>query len=101
MAECQQRNIGHYNGETYRPLGERFIEHFRTANNPKAESYKDKPFAKHYSTHHPDHTGDPKLKLGVIARASNTMDRKIKEARAILSNMPDLNDRDEQTEFLV
>ena len=32
-------------------------------------------------------------------RASCTMDRKIKEARTILNNVPDLNDRDEQSEL--
>ena len=96
MAECKHQNIGHYNGGTYRPLSDRFDEHYRSANNPTAESYKNKPFGKHYITEHPDHTGDPKLKLQILARASSTTDRKIKEARAILKkNNPDLNDRDE------
>ena len=40
MMECRIMDIGHYNGETYRPVGDRFIEHCRTANNPYAESYK-------------------------------------------------------------
>ena len=98
-AECKRQNIGHYNGETYRPISDRFIEHYRSANNPTAESYKDKPLAKHYSTKHPDHTGNPELKLRILTRAATTTDRKIKEARAILKNSPDLNDRDEQTEL--
>ena len=86
--ECREMDLGRYNGETHRPVGDKFIEHYRTANskNPTAESYKEKPFAKHYNVHHPQNTGEPKLKLEIVARASNTMDRKIKEARAILAN---------------
>ena len=99
MVECREMDIGHYHGETYRPVGDRFIEHYRTANNPTAESYKEKPFGKHYNINHPGHTGAPKLKLKIEARASSTMDRKIKEARSILANKPDLNDRDEQVEL--
>ena len=99
MMECRELDLGRYNGETYRPVGDRFTEHYRTAKNPTAESYKEKPFAKHYNVHHPQHTGEPELKLEIVARASNTMDRKIKEARAILANKPDLNDRDEQVEL--
>jgi len=99
MADCKQQGIGNYNGETYRPLGDRFLEHYRSANNPTAESYKDKPYGKHYTSCHPNNTGDPKLKLQILERASCTMDRKIKEARTILNNVPDLNDRDEQSEL--
>ena len=84
--EYREIDLGLYNGETYRPVGDRFIEHYRTAKNHTAESYKEKPFAKHYNVHHPQNTGEPKLKLEIVARASNTMDRKIKEARAILAN---------------
>ena len=98
-AECKRRNIGQYNGETYRPLGDRFVEHWRSAKNPTADSYKEKPFGKHYATEHPDHSGNPELKLRILTRASSTTDRKIKEARAILKNNPDLNDRDEQSEL--
>ena len=97
--ECKRQKIGQYNGETYRPLGDRFAEHYRSANNPTAESYKDKPFGKHFATEHPDHVGNPKLRLQILSRASSTTDRKIKEARAILKNNPDLNDRDEQSEL--
>ena len=97
LMACREMDIGHYNEETYRPVGDRFIEHY--ANNPSAESYKEKLFAKRYSVHHLQHTGDPKVKLEIIARASNTMDRKIKEARSILAKKPDLNHRDEQVEL--
>ena len=99
MEECKRQNIGLYNGETYRPIHERFIEHYRSANNPTADSYRDKPLGKHYISKHPEHTGPPKLKLQIVSRASSTTDRKIKEARTILHNNPDLNDRDEQTEL--
>ena len=98
-AECKRQKIGQYNGETYRPLSDRFAEHYRSANNPTAESYKDKPFGKHFATEHPGHIGNPKLRLQILSRASSTTDRKIKEARAILRNNPDLNDRDEQSEL--
>ena len=99
MEECKRQNIGLYNGETYRPIHERFIEHYRSANDPTADSYRDKPLGKHYISKHPEHTGPPKLKLQIVSRASSTTDRKIKEARTILHNNPDLNDRDEQTEL--
>ena len=95
---CQTANIGLYNGETYRPVGERFIEHYRSARNPNAPSYKDKPFAKHYNTHHQD-CENPKLELEILKRAASTTDRKIKEARVILKNKPDLNNRDEQVDL--
>ena len=88
MEECKRQNIGHYNGETYRPINERFVEHYRSANNPTADSYKDKPLAKHYSSKHPEHSGPPKLKLQIVSRASSTTDRKIKEAQTILHNNP-------------
>ena len=84
--------------KTYRPLSDRFAEHYRSANNPTAESYKDKPFGKHFATEHPGRVGNPRLGLQILSRASSTTDRKIKEARAILKNKPDLNDRDEQSE---
>ncbi|KAL5263849.1 hypothetical protein ACHWQZ_G005056 [Mnemiopsis leidyi] len=94
--ECQQSGIEIYNGETYRPVGDRYTEQFRS-NNPTAKSYKDMPFAKHYPIHHQE--GNPKLELTVLQRASTTVDRKVKEAQFILKNKPDLNKRDEQIEL--
>ncbi|KAL5268643.1 hypothetical protein ACHWQZ_G002482 [Mnemiopsis leidyi] len=38
--ECKQSGIGVYNGETYRPIGDRYKEHFRSANNPFTKSLK-------------------------------------------------------------
>ena len=99
MPGCQENNIGKYNGETYRPIGERFTEHYRSANNSTADSYRDKPMAKHYVEQHADYTGEPQLKLTILDRASSTINRKIVEARNILHNKPDLNDRDEQNEL--
>ena len=93
---CRSANIGLYNGETYRPVGERFMEHYRSARNPNAPSYLDKPLAKHYSSQHKD-CENPKLEI--LKRAATITDRKIKEARVILKNKPDLNNRDEQTDL--
>ncbi|KAL5260856.1 hypothetical protein ACHWQZ_G003271 [Mnemiopsis leidyi] len=52
-----------YGGKTYRPLYHRFDEHYRSAANPTAKSYVDKPLAKHYRDKHPKHNGNPQLKL--------------------------------------
>lgn len=97
--DCQQSGIGLYNGETYRPIGDRFTEHYRSANNPTAKSYKDMPLAKHYATAHHQDGETPKLGLKILQYASTTVDRKIKEARSILKNKPDLNNRDEHIEL--
>ena len=59
-------------------LGDRFFEHGRSPDNPTADSFKDKPFGKHYAAEHPDHSGHPELKLQILTRASTTMDSKIK-----------------------
>ena len=95
---CRSSNIGLYNGETYRPVGDRFMEHYRSARNPNAPSYQDKPFAKHYSTQHKE-CENPKIEHKILKRATTTTDRKIKEAREILRNKPDLNNRDEQADL--
>ncbi|KAL5257007.1 hypothetical protein ACHWQZ_G005728 [Mnemiopsis leidyi] len=52
-----------YGGKTYRPLYHRFDEHYRSAANPTAKSFVDKPLAKHYRDKHPKHNGNPQLKL--------------------------------------
>ncbi len=94
LDNCRQAGIGVYNGETYRPIHDRYTEHVRSANNPTAVSYKEKPLAKHYTQQHPGST--PKLSLKILEKASSTNNRKIREARLITKNKPDLNDRDEQ-----
>ena len=95
---CVQSEIGRYVGETYRPIHERFTEHSRSAKNPTAKSYQDKPLSKHYATEHPN-CQDPKISLTIHERATSINNRKIKEARTILTNKPDLNSRDEKTEI--
>ena len=83
MSPCKSANIGKYDGETYRPLDERFTEHYRSAKNPSAKSYIDKPWAKHYATQHPECV-EPKIGLQIVDRATTTNERKIKEARTII-----------------
>ena len=45
MESCKQTGIGVYNGESYRPIADRYTEHLRSASNPTAVSYKEKPFS--------------------------------------------------------
>ncbi|XP_063694489.1 uncharacterized protein LOC134826132 [Bolinopsis microptera] len=93
-----------YGGETYRPIKCRFDEHYRSAANPTAKSYEDKPLAKHYRESHPQHKGPPKLKLQIVDRGTSLINRKIKEARFLVENKPTLNDKTELnnlTQFLV
>ena len=82
-----------YGGETGRPLCKRFEEHYRSAANPTAKSYKDCPLAKHYAEKHPDQV--PSLKLEIIDRGNSLINRKIKEAKFIKQNQPTLNDKKE------
>ena len=96
--KCQPVNIGHYDGETYRPTHYRFSEHYRAAKNPQAKSYLNNPWAKHYKQHHPG-CKDPKIGIEILDRATTTNERKIKEARVILKNNSDLNDKNEQTDL--
>ena len=69
-----------------------------SARNPGAKSYVDKPWAKHYKAHHMGCT-EPKIGMKIVARASTTNERKIKEARVILKNNSDLNDKKEQMDL--
>lgn len=87
-----------YNGETYRPLHDRFTEHFNNANNPNAPSYINTPLAKHYREHHPNIT-TPELRIKILKKCSNTADRKVSEARIIAKNSPEINDRHELNEL--
>lgn len=86
-----------YIGETGRPLYKRYDEHYRTANNPECESYKNKTIAKHYKESHPNIK--PGFNIDIVEQASSTKNRKIKEARIILKEKPDLNNRNEQAEL--
>ena len=93
MSDCND----FYIGETYRPLSDRFIEHYRNANNPTAKSYNNKPFAQHYKT---CHIGiKPSLKLEILGYGSTIINRKIKEARLISKYSPKINQREELTEL--
>ncbi len=86
-----------YDGETGRPLHKRYNEHYRSANNPTCKSYKKKAVAQHYAE---CHSGKPpKFDLEVMERAPTTKLRKIKEARIILTENPEINNRSEQSEL--
>ena len=98
MEACIPKRIGHYDGETLRETHDRYSEHYRQAKNPTAKSYSDKPWAKHYSIHHPN-CDDPKIGIEIVGHASSTNDRKIQEARIILKNNSDLNDKNELSEI--
>jgi len=101
---CHVDSCGeNYDGETGRPLHDRFMEHYNNANNPTAASYINKPLAKHYRQKHPN-AATPKLSLEILEKADNTVNRKIREARLLAKNKPTMNDRQELTEvqqFLV
>ena len=66
MNSCRQAGIGIYTGESYRPLNDQFTEHLRSAKNPTAASYKDKPLAKHNAQHRLGLT--PELSLKTIVK---------------------------------
>ncbi len=84
-----------YGGESYRPLNLRYTEHYLSAANPTATSYKEKPLAKHYREKHPQHSGPPKLKLDIVDKGSSLINRKIKEAKFLVNKKPTLNDKSE------
>ena len=98
MYDCQAVERGQYDGETYRPTHCRFSEHYNAARNPTAKSYIDKTWAKHYAKHHPGCT-EPKISLEILGHATTTNERKIKEARTILKNNSDLNDKNEHSDL--
>ena len=98
LGNCSQDKVGQYDGETLRPIDDRFLEHYKSAKNPDAKSYKNKPMAKHYRQHH-QRCNEPKIGLKIIEKASSTNERKVKEARIILENKSDLNCRGEYAEL--
>ena len=85
MPQCNQT----YTGETGRPLYKRYNEHYRYANNPLCESYKNKAVAQHYAQLHPGQK--PNFKLEIVEHAPTTKLRKIKEARTIIKENPEIN----------
>ena len=90
---CDKRSCG----ETDRPVGNRFMEHYRNANNPTCVSYKNKTLAKHYSQEHPG--VKPKLKLDIVSRGTSTRNRLIREAKLIHKENPALNCKSEQIQL--
>ena len=98
METCLPIRRGNYDGETLRETHDRFDEHYRQAKNTTGKSYVDKPWAKHYQKYHPN-CESPKICIEVVGRASTTIERKIREARAILKNNSDLNDKNEQSDI--
>ena len=91
-----------YGGETYRHICLRFDEQYKSASNPTAKSYLNKPLAKHYAEQHPGET--PELELKIIDIGRSLINRKVKEARFIHDKQPTLNDKKERndlTQFLV
>ena len=96
---CDQK----YVGETSRPLHDRYYEHYRSAANPTAASYKDKPLGKHHRELHAD-ISKPNLELKILDFGKNLTNLKIKEAKQISIIKPELNEKTELVEtkrFLV
>jgi hypothetical protein len=78
-----------YVGEIDRPLVVRYQEHFRSTANPKAKSYKNMAFSKHYLDQH--YGQKPKLSVKILKRTKGSVERKITEALLIQKLNPDLN----------
>ncbi|XP_028416688.1 uncharacterized protein LOC114540877 [Dendronephthya gigantea] len=87
-----------YVGETSRPLAVRFQEHYRSAANPTAKSYKNMAFAKHYSELHRGQK--PKLSIKILKKTKGSVERKITEALFIQKLKPDLNGKYEQLNII-
>ena len=83
-----------YNGETGRPVHDRFSEHVRAAKNP--QSYCDNAIGKHYQRCH--NNIEPVLEFHILDRQSDIVRRKISEALTIFKNKPSLNDKNELLE---
>ena len=83
-----------YVGETSRPLVVRYQEHYRSAANPTAPSYKNMAFSRHYIECHPGQK--PKLSTKILKKTSGSLDRKITEGLFIQKLKPDLNNKYEQ-----
>ena len=98
LGNCSQEKIGQYDGETLRPIDDRFLEHYKSARNPDAKSYANKPMAKHYKQYHQG-CSEPKIGLQITEKTFSTNERKVKESRIILQNKSDLNSREEYAEL--
>jgi hypothetical protein len=56
----------------------RYQEHYRSAANPTAKSYKNMAFSKHYKEHHLGQK--PKLSVKILKKTMGSLERKITEA---------------------
>ena len=83
-----------YVGETSRPFAVRYKEHYRSAANPTAASYKNMAFLRHYIECHP--AQEPKLTVKILKKTSGSLDRKITEGLFIQKLKPELNNKYEQ-----
>ena len=88
-----------YIGETSRPFSQRFQEHYRSAANPTAKSYKNMAFSKHYKTCHEGQT--PKLTAKILQKTNGSLERKVTEAVLIQKLKPDLNGQVNIVDFLI
>ena len=96
---CQDDD-GVYIGETSRrPLSKRFQEHYRSATNPTAKSYKSMAFSKHYKACHAGQK--PKLKVKILKKTSGSLERKVTEAVLIQKLKPDLDGQVNIVDFLI
>ena len=88
-----------YIGETSRPLALRFQEHYRSAANPNAKSYKNMAFSKHYKACHEGQK--PKLTAKILRKTSGSLERKVTEAVLIQKLKPDLNGQVNIVDFVI
>ena len=95
---CQDDD-GVYIGETSRPLSKWFQEHYRSATNPTAKSYKNMAFSKHYKACHEGQK--PKLTVKILKKTSGSLERKVTEAVLIQKLKPDLNGQVNIADFLI
>ena len=90
---------GFYIGETSRPLSKRFQEHYRSATNPTAKSYKNMAFSKRKACHEGQ---KPKLKVKILKKTkSGSLERKVTEAVLIQKLKPGLNGQVNIVDFLI
>ena len=113
ISHCSQKNVvysikcdlcqdidGVYIGETSRPLSKRFQEHYRSATNPTAKSYKNMAFSKHYKACHEGQK--PKLTVKILKKTkSGSLERKVTEAVLIQKLKPGLNGQVNIVDFLI
>ena len=80
------------------PCNTRFQEHYRSAGNPTAKSYKNMAFSKHFKDQHPGLK--PKLSVKILKKTKGSLQRKFTEALYIQELKLDLNGKYEQLSIL-